>query len=162
MKIIKQNNKKTSDKDNYHTPKILYDAFMEKQYMDPCPYDPNFIINALTIEWGEKCFVNPPYSNIEPFVDKALDEIKMGKTKICYFLVPSNTGTKWFRKLVQNCHKIIFFTERLKFNDGKYGATFDTCLISITELSVRGKNLYLDDYVVIDFMKVNECIKYIY
>ena len=84
-----------------------------------------------------------------------------GKTEICIFLVPSNTGTKWFKKLVQNCNKIIFFTERLKFNDGKYGATFDTCLIFLTKFGIERKN-YCDDYVAIEFLKLKDSINEIY
>lgn len=40
--------------DNWRTPKIIYEAYMNNNYFDPCPYKSNF--DGLSIEWKEKKF----------------------------------------------------------------------------------------------------------
>lgn len=63
--------------DNWRTPKIIYDAYINNNYFDPCPYESNF--DGLSIEWKEKNFVNPPYSQISKWVNKSIEEHKKGK-----------------------------------------------------------------------------------
>lgn len=134
-KILDYQNKKKdrSTRDNYHTPKDLYNLFIDNGYFDPCPYNENYIVNGLTIEWGYKCFVNPPFSNIKGFVEKAIDEIKFGKTKFVWFLVPLNCDTKWFKLMFPYIKYIVFINGRMHFNDGKYGIPASMALIELSK-----------------------------
>ncbi len=82
--------------------------------------------DGLEIEWEQYNFVNPPYSQISKWVDKALKEREKGKMSI--MLLPARTDTKWFRKLYDNNSKFIFLTGRLHFNDTKEGVPFPSML----------------------------------
>lgn len=103
-------------RDNYKTPSALYDLFIKNNYFDPCPYNSNYIINGLTIAWKENCFVNPPFSNFKGFVDKCIDELIYGDTKIIWFLCPCSNDTIWFKKLFPYIEHIVFVNGRMKFN----------------------------------------------
>ena len=56
--------------------------------------------NALVQEWGLTNWCNPPYSDIGPWVDKAIEEAYRGNTTV--MLVPSNVDTKWFQKVMDS------------------------------------------------------------
>lgn len=82
--------------DHWKTPKKLYDRFMDIGCFDPCPYESDF--DGLSIEWKEKNFVNPPYSQISKWVDKSIEQNKKGKGVI--LLIPARTDTKYFKNLL--------------------------------------------------------------
>ncbi len=115
--------------DNWATPKVMYEFYIKNNYFDPCPLNSDF--DGLDIEWKEKNFVNPPYSKIKQFVDKAIGEHKKGKEII--LLIPARTDTKYFRKLVEYGCNIVFITGRLHFNNSN-SAPFPSCYIELTGL----------------------------
>tara|TARA_R110000868_G_scaffold219871_2_gene470957 strand:- start:410 stop:895 length:486 start_codon:yes stop_codon:yes gene_type:complete len=76
----------------------------------------NFITlenDALSCEWGLSNWCNPPYSNIMPWVNKAIIENKKGKVVV--MLVPSDTSVKWFKKAFDTCDDIRFISGRISF-----------------------------------------------
>ena len=100
--------------DEWCTPSKLYNRFMIKGYFDPCPMNRDF--DGLSISWKDKNFVNPPYSNIAKWVDKALLEFSLNKVVV--MLLPARTDTQWFKKLYLNGYcRITFIEGRLRFND---------------------------------------------
>lgn len=113
--------------DNWRTPTLLYQKYMNLGYFDPCPYNSDF--DGLSIKWKELNYVNPPFSKIEKFIDKAIKEHQNGNMIV--LLIPARTDTKYFRKLVDYGCDITFITGRLKYNDIG-SAPFPSCLISIT------------------------------
>lgn len=113
--------------DNWATPKVIYDLYMNHGYFDPCPL--NSEIDGLLIEWGEKNFVNPPYSKIKDFCNKAIEEHKKGKEVT--LLIPARTDTKYFRQLVDYGCEITFITGRLHFNNSN-SAPFPSCYVKLT------------------------------
>ena len=118
--------------DNWATPKVMYDYYIKQNYFDPCPLNSEF--NGLEIEWKDKNFVNPPYSKIKDFVNKAIEEHKKGKE--ITLLIPARTDTKYFRKLVDYGCNIVFITGRLHFNESN-SAPFPSCLIYLTNKLTR-------------------------
>ena len=117
----------SSKSDNWSTPNKMYYHYMVNHYFDPCPLYSKF--NGLDIEWKDKNFVNPPYSKIKNFIDKAIEEHK--KEKEVILLIPARTDTKYFRKLVDYGCTITFITGRLHFNNSN-SAPFPSCLIELT------------------------------
>lgn len=113
--------------DNWATPHKMYKEYIESGYYDPCPLNSNF--DGLSVDWKQKNFVNPPYSKIKQFVDKAIEEHKKGKEVI--LLIPARTDTKYFRKLVDYGCNILFITGRLHFNNSN-SAPFPSCIVRIT------------------------------
>lgn len=118
----------SKNSDDWRTPKIIYDFYIEENnYFDPCPYHANF--DGLNIEWKEENFVNPPYSQINKWIDKSIEEHKKGKVVV--LLIPARTDTKYFRKLVDYGCFITFVTGRLHFNESN-SAPFPSCYIILT------------------------------
>ena len=84
----------TRDSDNYATP-IKFMAQLENEFkfdLDPCPLRSEIDCRLN----GRKHLYKPPYSNIEPFIRKGIDEIKSGRAAKCVYLIPEvirNTGT---------------------------------------------------------------------
>ena len=107
--------------DNWATPKYLYDE-LDKEFdfdFDPCPLNSTF--NGLDVRWGKRNFINPPYSNVIGFLEKAHIELKKGNADVCVFLTFANTDTKWFHRYCYGKGELRFIKGRLKFvdEDGK-------------------------------------------
>ena len=119
--------KKTND---WATPKDLYDQYMSMGAFDPCPLKP--ITDGLAMEWEALTYVNPPYSEIRKWLEKALSEIALGNTALAIFLVPARVDTKWFQELIYGQHAYKFIKGRLKFGDQKNSAPFPSMVIYLT------------------------------
>jgi|26BtaG_2_1085354.scaffolds.fasta_scaffold03248_9 hypothetical protein len=89
--------------DDYKTDKWLMNIF--EGWFDPCPINPSF--DGLKIEWQKKTFVNPPYSNPLPWVEKAIEENKKGNVVV--LLLKLDTSTKWFAKLFEANARLLWF-----------------------------------------------------
>jgi len=113
-------NRNLDNSDNWATPKELYDMLDQefKFTFDPCPYMHD--INkwdGLKIEWGERNYINPPYSRKlkEAFIHKAVQESEKGK--LCVMLLPVSTSTKIFHEqILPNKKEIRFLRGRVKFS----------------------------------------------
>ena len=109
-------NRNLDHSDHWATPKDFY-AELDKEFnfdFDPCPLHADF--NGLTIEWGSRNFVNPPYTQHlkEAFVKKAILEAKKGKLSVC--LLPVSTSTALFHDFIQpNATEIRFIRRRIRF-----------------------------------------------
>lgn len=107
--------------DNWSTPKNFYDKLNAEFNFDfdPCPLNESEITpdkDGLLIEWGERNYINPPYSrNLkEAFVMKAIEESKKGK--LCVMLLPVSTSTKLFHNVIlPNLSELRFIKGRIKF-----------------------------------------------
>lgn len=121
--------------DDWKTPKNIYKKFVEDTgFFDPCPFQCEKW-NGLEIEWDTTNFVNPPYSQIEKWVDKAIEESEKGNYIV--MLLPVRTDTKWFKKLSNYGVFIQFITGRLHFNESKTGAPFPSMLVWLNTLSPK-------------------------
>lgn len=113
-------NRNLDHKDDWETPKYLYDE-LDKEFnfdFDPCPLNLNITDenNGLKIEWGERNFINPPYSRKlkEAFVIRAIEMSKKGK--LCVMLLPVSTSTKLFHDYIKPyANEIRFLKGRVKF-----------------------------------------------
>lgn len=117
----------SSASDEWATPKATYDALHSEFGFqdDPCPLGGDS--NGLMREWKSPCFVNPPYSDIGPWMEKAALEAAAGKTVV--LLVPSRTDTRWWHEYAMKAAEIRFIRGRLKFGDAKTGAPFPSCVV---------------------------------
>ena len=82
--------------DNYITPSEIYDQLNDEFHFndDACPLDPNGI-DGLLREWGSLTFMNPPYSRIEEWCMKAVQEMNNGKTVVALLKCDPSTKTFW-------------------------------------------------------------------
>lgn len=110
--------KKPRQPNDWKTPDDFYNKLNERFAFDfdPCPFQHDMSWDGLQIEWGQRNFVNPPYSSpdLKNFVLKGIAESKKGK--LCVFLIPASTDTKLFHDVIQpNAKSIEFVKGRLRF-----------------------------------------------
>ena len=111
-------NRNLNHKDDWATPKGLYDKLNSEFHFDfdPCPYQHDMSWDWLEIERWQSNYINPPYSRQlkEAFVKKAIEESKKWKT--CVMLLPVSTSTVLFHDYIKpNAKEIRFLKGRVKF-----------------------------------------------
>lgn len=112
-------NRALKHSDNWATPKDLYDKLDYEFHFDfdPCPLNHNTEDwDGLEIAWGDRNFINPPYSRKlkESFIIKAVTEARKGK--LCVMLLPVSTSTKVFHDwILPNQNTIRFIRGRVAF-----------------------------------------------
>ena len=114
-------NRNNPTRDDWKTPDCLYKPLHEEFNFDfdPCPIIEGAIPddrNGLLTEWGQRNFVNPPYSRgvKEQFVRKALEESRKGK--LCVLLLPVSTSTVLFHDFIlPYANEIRFVKGRVSF-----------------------------------------------
>ena len=108
-------NRNLNHSDNWATPLELYKKLDDEFGFDydPCPLHGT---GGLDGDWGDRNFINPPYSrNLkDAFVKKAVEQAKRGK--LCVLLLPVSTSTVLFHEWIQpNAKEIRFLRGRVKF-----------------------------------------------
>lgn len=103
----------SKESDNYATPSWIINLF--KDWFDPCPLDPNWEKDGLQTFWKDKTYINPPYSNPLPWVERAIMMNKDYGFQIA-LLLKLDCSTKWYRLLVEADAHFLFINERVKFN----------------------------------------------
>jgi len=112
------------DSDLCNTPDWLMVHF--SRAFDPCPPDPLF--DGLNIDWKELNYVNPPYSDVTPWIEKALRERERGCRTI--MLLKVDPSTRWYKLLIESDVHIAYFNERLKFvhqKNGEFNSSNNFC-----------------------------------
>jgi hypothetical protein len=117
--------------DHVATPPSLYDALngVFSFTNDPCPL--RSTVDSLKEDslWGEVNWINPPFSNIAKFIEKAIDMRDKHEMK-SVMLCPVRTNTNYWSKLVwPNVVKIWFIKERVKFVGYDKGIPAPMCLL---------------------------------
>ena len=129
----------TRDSDHYSTPNKFYSA-INKEFeftFDPCPL--RSAVDGLLLDWIGNIFINPPYSNIEPFISKGISELRKGNANKCVYLIPVRSDTKYWHDLIMKyASEIRFIKSRLNFNESKSPAPFP-CVLIIFEKSLNGE-----------------------
>ena len=119
--------------DHWSTPKGVYDV-LNKRFnfdFDPAPLRSNTKFNGLDIEWGNRNFVNPPYSQLKAWCKKAYEESKKGKLVV--MLIPSRTDTIAWHEYCMKAKEIVFIKGRLKFGNSNNSAPFPSAIIVFDE-----------------------------
>ena len=100
------------------TPQDFYEE-LNREFnfkFDPCPEE--YVNSGLDIPWESVNYVNPPYSEVEKWVKKAINEMEFGRKSI--LLIPARTNNKYWRDLVfPNCSEIRFIYNGIKFGEYK-------------------------------------------
>lgn len=117
----------TSLRQDWRTPRALYQA-LDAEFrftFDPCPPNPQF--DGLSVEWGERTFVNPPFKGIEKWIAKGYAEAQKARTVV--FLIPARTCTAWWHDFVMAASEIRFIRGRIKYEGAKFNAPFPSCVV---------------------------------
>lgn len=114
------------DTDNVETPGWLMQFF---DYLhDPCPLNAEF--NGLLIPWKDANYVNPPYSNVMPWIEKALRERKH-YNRGTIMLLRADPSTAWYKLLMESDVHIAYFNERIQFKNKGKNPNFTSMLVFI-------------------------------
>jgi site-specific DNA-methyltransferase (adenine-specific) len=124
--------------DEWGTPQWLFDLLNEEFHFNVDAASRQYITqkcnrcftDALTIEWtkwGERFWLNPPYSKIGEFMKKAYEESQKGAVVVC--LIPARTDTRYWHDYVMKAQEIRFVKGRLKFGDSKNSAPFPSVIV---------------------------------
>ena len=108
--------------DEWYTPKELMQFF--EGWDDPAT--PNRT-DGLTRKWTDPTYVNPPYSNPLPWVEKAI-EASRGGCRIA-MLLKHDSSTKWWRLLHENGAYFFPLIGRLGFSENRQKANFPSVLV---------------------------------
>lgn len=102
--------------DNWRTPEDFLASIDEEFHFnhDPCPRHPTE--DGLEIDWKERVFVNPPYSQVNLWLAKAHKEIQKN-SEVIVFLVFANTDTQWFHNWCYGQYD--YCTIELRFVEGR-------------------------------------------
>lgn len=85
--------------------------------------------DGLAHEWPGCVYLNPPYSNVAPFVSKLLGELDASRTTEAIVLVNARSSSGWFQALAERAwrcelrHRVKFWRpERPKGSAGRTGS----------------------------------------
>ena len=109
---------KPAQPNDWRTPAYIYDELNERFDFDfdPCPFQHDMSWDGLEVEWGQRNFVNPPYSrpHLANFVKKAIQESAKGK--LCVLVIHASTDTALFHDwILPYATQIDFVRGRIKF-----------------------------------------------
>jgi len=58
--------------------------------------------DGLSLPWVGNIWINPPFSSISPWVEKALDEVASGEIETLTMLTSGDAGTSWWKSLARS------------------------------------------------------------
>lgn len=84
--------------------------------------------DGLAQSWeGERVFVNPPYSNIRPWTEKA----DKREADVAVLLLPATVDVAWFHDFVWRHAEIRFYRGRRKFEGAGSGPAPFPCMVAV-------------------------------
>ena len=129
----------SSNSDEWATPIEVFQQ-LDNEFcfnLDPCASDFNHKCetyytaenDGLSHTWGGyRVFCNPPYSEIDKWVEKAYRESQQDNTLVV-LLIPARTDTRYFHNFIYQRAEIRFIKGRLKFNQSKNSAPFPSMVV---------------------------------
>ena len=148
----------SSNSDEWETPQWLFDkldSIFNFEY-DICASDENskckkYITkeqNALDQHWtfSRSIFMNPPYSEISKWMQKAHDTTSKYSNTTVVCLIPARTDTKWWHDYCSK-GKVVLLKGRLKFSNSKNSAPFPSCIVIFNKF-LDGRIVNEEDFFV--------------
>ena len=135
---IGHNNTFRSETVEYSTPLALFEPLANEFHLqrDVCASSTNAKLpaywtkddDALSKEWVEDCWMNPPFNRqLRTWVKKAHEEsMKHGNTVVC--LIPVRSNTKWWRETVGDA-EVRFINGEVNFNNLDRGLWLPMCVL---------------------------------
>ncbi|WP_417842132.1 DNA N-6-adenine-methyltransferase [Terasakiella sp.] len=86
--------------------------------------------DGLAHDWlGDFIWLNPPYSNLASWIEKAHDEFIKGHARNIIALLPARTNVGYFHRMIAQKAHVIFIEKRLKFGGANQQAPFPSMLV---------------------------------
>jgi phage N-6-adenine-methyltransferase len=80
--------------------------------------------DGLAQAWFGDVWVNPPYSEMEAWTRKAINEANRSATARVVMLCKGDSSTDWWQSAVRQASAVAMLDRRLSFGDGEAGAPF--------------------------------------
>jgi phage N-6-adenine-methyltransferase len=120
-----------ADSDEWYTPRYVIDAarkVLGKIDLDPASCaEAQQVIRAMAYAskandslrdrypWLGRIWLNPPYSNPLPWVEKLFQQYEAGNVRAALLLVNTTNSPQWARMLWQSEHRVCLLSRRIKF-----------------------------------------------
>lgn len=128
-------NKFESTKQDWNTPKILFDKLNQEfnfQWDLAADKDNALCSKFYTKEddglkqiWNGVCWLNPPFgdktSKMVDWIKKAYNDSQLNPNLTVVMLIPNRSNTKWYHNYCMKASEIRFICGRPKFGDNKHG-----------------------------------------
>lgn len=85
--------------------------------------------DGLAQKWFGAVWMNPPYSEIADWMEKASTEVRREQVDSVIALVPARTSTQWFHNYAAEASAIAFVEGRLQFGDADNSAPFPSAVV---------------------------------
>lgn len=154
----------SSATDEWMTPPEVLDRIRQVATirLDPCTTEANPVgaevyftaeTNGLARSWyervihfGEQAFVNPPYSDMDHWSEKVVEEAVKGCP--ITLLVPARTDTRWFHRVLPVADNVVLWRGRIRFlqPDGtaRTGAPFPSAILTLNLPTAAVRTAFLD------------------
>ena len=130
--------------DNKPTPSPLYRIIVDQlKFIDVCLDKTKF--NAAVKLWPNRAYCNPPFSNKQMFILRAVASNARGNEILLY--LPFDPTTSWFRTLYQQNALIMIFMKRMGH------AKFPHALYHLKNYSETKIMLLQDEHDVLKFLR---------
>ena len=95
-----------------------------------CPLYGEFFEDGLVAPWGNRVFINPPYSNPKPWVQRGYHQVALGNSELVVMLLKADTSTILFHEyILPRAHEIRFIKGRLKYGGSNKPAPFPSMIV---------------------------------
>lgn len=91
--------------------------------------------DGLSQPWHGSVWVNPPYSGVSEWVEKAAFEVHDGDAETVVFLCKGDSSTEWWHCAVSESECVLAIDRRLSFGSGDNSAPFASHVIIFGEVS---------------------------
>jgi len=91
--------------------------------------------DGLSQEWHGNVWVNPPYSQMKQWTEKAIAEIE--NTKTIFYLCKGDSSTTWWQDGADEAELICAIDHRLEFGDGGSAAPFASHIMVFGEIDME-------------------------
>ena len=85
--------------------------------------------DGLSMKWQGRVYMNPPYSEVKRWVEKARLSVENGDTPFVVGLLPARTDTKWWNGNVAGYAEVFFLQGRLTYLGHHHPAPFPNAIV---------------------------------
>jgi len=129
----------------WETPQELFNE-LDKEFhfnLDPCASIDNYKCleyytkedNGLNKEWRGSVFINPPFDEVDRWVEKAFYQLK--NCDVIVMLLPARTDTRWFHNFIYGKFEVRFLKGRVKYrlNSKQTPAPFPSMVVIFKDIN---------------------------
>ena len=91
--------------------------------------------DGLAQEWFGDVWVNPPYSDMDGWTEKATTEAQRDAVDSIFYLCKGDSSTNWWQLAAEHAECVCAIDHRLKFGDGENSAPFASHVFVFGEIS---------------------------